>query len=293
MLRHLRAQVARRVLRLALAADATGQQRGTPPDLRGTVEVETSFGSLYLPDEDAFITPYLRQHGVWEPEETKLFSRTLRPGQTFVDVGAHVGYFSCLAGRLVGPRGLVLAFEPHPRNHELLLANVWRNGLTNVVVFPWAVTDSNGFADLFAQKKNTGGHLLYPWPDETEEVLRVRTVALDQVVAIRPPLEVVKVDAQGTDDLAVRGMAGLLAASPRATVLVEFWPFGMRLREAEPRGALDFYRALGYRIAVQLPNEPGEARRLSDDEILDYCAGEGGMLHVNLLLERTFLRRSG
>jgi tRNA A58 N-methylase Trm61 len=44
----------------------------------------------------------------------------------FVDVGAHVGYFSVLAANLIAPDGVVFAFEPHPRNFRLLPANVMR-----------------------------------------------------------------------------------------------------------------------------------------------------------------------
>jgi FkbM family methyltransferase len=285
MLNRLRARVARRLLRLAFLAQAAAQHREEAPDLSGTVEAETQFGSLYLPEEDSFIAPYLREHGIWEPQETEILSRKLLPGATFVDVGAHVGYFSCLAGRLVGPHGLVLAFEPHPRNYELLLANAWRNGLTNVVALPWAVTDRNAFAELFTMGTNTGGHCLYESPGETQEAIRVRTVALDQVAALRPPLDVVKIDAQGADDLAVAGMTQLLARSPGATLLVEFWPRGIRLRGADPRAVLQSYKALGYRLTVQVPPEGREERDLSDEEILDHCAGEGGRLHVNLVLE--------
>jgi len=284
MLTRLRARVARRLLRLALLAQAAAQHRAEAPDLSGTVDVETRFGSLYFPEEDAFIAPYLREHGIWEPGETRLLSRKLQPGATFLDVGAHVGYFSCLAGRLVGPHGLVLAFEPHPRNYELLLANAWRNGLTNVVAVPWAVTDSNGFAELFTTGANTGGHRLYQSSGETQAI-RVRTAALDQVAAIRPPVNVVKIDAQGADDLAVAGMAQLLARSPGVTLLAEFWPEGIRLRGADPRAVLDSYRALGYSLTVQVPPEGREEPNLSNEEILAHCADEDGTLHVNLALE--------
>jgi FkbM family methyltransferase len=270
-----------------LLTDAAAQQRHAPPDLsEDTIEAQTVAGRLFLPADDAFITPTLVEDGVWEAEETELYSRMLRPGATFVDVGAHVGYFSCLAARLVGPRGLVVAFEPHPRNYELLLANLWRNGLTNAVAFPWAVTDVNGFAELRLRPGNSGGHRLYPEPAELEEVVPVRTVALDRVAALRPPLDAVKIDAQGADDLAVRGMAGLLAASPDATLLVEFWPHGIRLRGAEPRDVLAFYRDAGFRITAQ-PIGERAVQPQSDEEILDYCNGEGGRLHVNLELERS------
>lgn len=64
MLSRLRTRVTRRFLRLALLAQAAAQHRAEPPDLSGTEDVETQFGSLYLPGGDAFIAPYLREHGI-------------------------------------------------------------------------------------------------------------------------------------------------------------------------------------------------------------------------------------
>ena len=119
---------------------------------------------------------------------------------TVVDAGAHVGYFTCQAARLVGPRGLVLAFEPAPRNFELLTANVWRNGFTNVVCFPWALGEAAGFAPLQLSASNTGDHRLHGSAGDT---VLVRVAALDEVLAIRGPVDVVKLDVQGSERAAV------------------------------------------------------------------------------------------
>src|SRR5215210_1011896 len=67
--------------------------------------------------------------GRYEPQETQLASRMLRPGDVFVDVGANWGYFSLAAAHWVGPRGTVIAFEPEPRLFELLAGNVAANRL--------------------------------------------------------------------------------------------------------------------------------------------------------------------
>ena len=135
VLGRLRASALSRVQRAALLAVAAEQHRGVPLDLAGTVEVETTFARLLLDEHDEWITPTLQATQGWEPGQTALLGERITPAMTVVDAGAHVGYFTCQAARLVGPRGLVLAFEPAPRNYELLTANVWRNGFTNVVCF--------------------------------------------------------------------------------------------------------------------------------------------------------------
>jgi predicted O-methyltransferase YrrM len=99
-----------------------------------TIEVETVAGRLLLHRDDHVITPVLQRYGMWEPGETRYLLSTLTAGQTFVDVGAHVGYFSVLAARRVGPAGSVIAIEPELRNLELLRRNLERNDCTNAVV---------------------------------------------------------------------------------------------------------------------------------------------------------------
>ena len=64
----------------------------------------------------------------------------------FIDVGANIGYFSCLMSFLAGPAGRVLAVEPEPGNLKLLESNVECNHLTNVEIHACAVGASEGSA---------------------------------------------------------------------------------------------------------------------------------------------------
>ena len=281
-LARLRQDLARRMSRIALLAAAADQHRGAPPDLSDTIEYETSFGTLYLDARDSVVTPGIVSVGEWEPGLTSLLGAHIEPGMTFVDVGAHIGYFTCLAGRLVGPRGIVLAFEPSPRNYDLLLANVWRNGLTNVVCFPWAVSDRPGFVDLHLSETNTGDNRIYG----DGPGMRVRAAALDALEILRPPVDVVKVDVQGAEQAVFEGARELLAQSPDALVVSEFSVHEATAFGSDPRALLDFYRSLGYTIRAQHP-EQRDVLDLSDDEILAHCAGEGGTLHTNLILSRS------
>lgn len=271
------------MVRLGLLAQSAAQQRETPPDLSGTVSFELPFGTIALDARDDVMRPAIESLGIWEPGGTAYFGRVVKPGMTVLDVGAHVGYHACHAGRLVGPTGLVLAFEPEPRNYQLLLANVWRNGLGNVVCFPWAVTDTSGFARLYLHPTNTGDHRLAD--DDERDSIPVRTVRLDDLLVVRPPLDVVKIDVQGGERRAVAGMAALLAASPSLRLTVEFWPYGIRRLGEDPQGTLDYYRSLGLELQARTIDTEA-SQPLSDEEILSFCAGEDGLLHVDLELER-------
>jgi hypothetical protein len=74
-----------------------------------------------------------------------------------------------------------------------------------------------------------------------------------------------------------------LAQSPGARITLEYWPFGLRALGHDERGALKYYRSLGYRLRVQNPERPG-IEDLTDDEILAYCEAYDGVLHTNLVL---------
>jgi FkbM family methyltransferase len=264
--------------------EIAAQHRSRPPDLAGTVEIETEYGRLRLQADDAFITPYLVRDKVWEAGETANLAEYLQPGMTFVDIGAHVGYFSVLAARIVGPDGRVYAFEPAPRNYELLLANVWLNGLRNTVCFPWAIADAMAIVDLHLSPTNTGDNRI----DAGEagwEAIPVRAAALDAIGAIVETVHVVKIDVQGAEDRAIRGMEGLLAASPSVKVSAEFWPYGIRRSGGDPRGVLDYYRGLGFTVRVQNADVRG-VKTLTDEEIFDLCREKDGQAFVTLLLER-------
>jgi FkbM family methyltransferase len=281
VLRSLKNRLAERVQRLSVLTEAAGRQTGPVPDLDGTTSVETDWGPLFIDARDEVIRPALEQHRIWEPGETDLILAWLRPGMTFVDIGAHVGYYTLMAARRVAPGGLVFAFEPSPRNYELLLANVWRNQLTNVACFPWAVSDRNDFLDLFVNDRNTGDNRTFGEGPR----IRVRAIALDALPQIRAPIDVVKIDVQGAEEAVMAGMRGLLARSPTARVTLEYWPFGLRALGRDERGALDYYRSLGFRVQVQDPERSG-IEDWTDDRILEHCAKNDGELHTNLVLTR-------
>jgi FkbM family methyltransferase len=245
--------------------------------------VDTAAGQLLIDAEDTIMRPFLEQDPLWSPGLTHLVQAVLRPGMRFVDIGAHVGYFTVLAGKLVGPEGRVWAFEPHPRNFELLLANLDRNGIGNARCFKRAVTDKTGPAELFAAPGNTGDHRLYESYDEARRSSFVTAVALDDVHEIQRPVDFVKVDVQGVEEAALRGMRGLIEASPAATVVLEYWPYGIVRAGGDPVRSLAFFRSLGRGVRVLLDDGAVE---LDDEQILELCSVFDGMGHTDLVLTR-------
>src|SRR3954447_8208340 len=94
----------------------------------GTVRIRLNDFLLDVPRE--LLPEYL--HRDYEPITTRAVLAALPAGAVAVDVGANIGYFTCLAARAVGPRGVVHAIEPAPENVEALKRNVQLNGFRNV-----------------------------------------------------------------------------------------------------------------------------------------------------------------
>jgi hypothetical protein len=91
-------------------------------------------------DSRDLVTRTLLLSGIWEPETTQEVN-TLQKGGVFLDVGAHVGYYSLLASKLVGDSGRIVSVEPNPPTIETLLRNIQLNGAGNVIVERVACTD--------------------------------------------------------------------------------------------------------------------------------------------------------
>lgn len=148
--------------------------------------------------------------GTYEPEQTALFVEHVKPGGTFLDVGAHVGFYTLLGSRRVGWKGRVWAFEPDPTNARHLRDHVAINGADNVQVEQVAVAGDEGSARFGGGSGSGTGRL-----SENGE-LAVRTVALDAFCerhSLQPTA--VKVDVEGAEVGVIEGgMETLQRARP-------------------------------------------------------------------------------
>ncbi|MGH0029409.1 MAG: FkbM family methyltransferase [Myxococcota bacterium] len=214
-------------------------------DLPGAGEIR-----MFLNPDDRTITPKILFDGVWEPKETHWFTRSVGPGDTVVDVGANVGYYTLLAARLVGDAGRVFAFEPDPVSFGVLERNVRLNGLSNVVLEQKAVSDAAGSIRLYIAPNNKGDHRIYQ-PEEAarREYVDVDAVALDDYLAGHPgPVDFVKIDTQGAEVAILEGMPRTLRENPDLRMVIEFWPSGVAGLGASAERLLAILDAGGFRL---------------------------------------------
>lgn len=226
---------------------------GVRSDLPSAVQLVTDVGTLSAHAHDEVITPYLRAHGCWEPEDRRLLEAELAPGAVAVDVGANIGYMTLAAAHAVGPEGAVFAVEPHPDNLALLRVNLARNGVDlRVQVIDAAAWDTAGTVDLAECDENTGDHRVQTLQG-ARSVLSVEAVRLDDVIPTGRRVAVIKLDTQASEHRVLSGATALLARD-RPVILCEYWPQGLRERGEDPLAILSSYRRLNYDIEV--PDEP-------------------------------------
>lgn len=228
----------------------------------------------YLDEKDSL---HLTKDGLYERFETGFVKRRLKPGHVFLDVGAHIGYYSALAASIVGPKGLVLAFEPEPTNMGLLRRNTERYGEV-VQAREMAVADRPGRATLYLSPENTGDNRLFKvagWQD-----LEVDVTTIDERPEIDGrPVDFLKMDIQGLELKALIGAKETIARSPRLAGIIEYWPLGLKLNGMkQPEDFLNALRALGLRAYVK-----GTKRRLEPAKPPDLKRIK---THANLLISR-------
>lgn len=189
---------------------------------------------MYLdPDDPTDQSIWFR---AYERALVRCIASSVRPGGICVDVGAEKGYATLHLARAVGSEGRVVAFEPDRRAAEELSRNVARNGFGSIVmIHQLAVSDTEGVCD-FALTSQLGNSSRWPNEFARQQVISritVRTKSLDQVleemgiVPGRHTIEFVKIDAEGSEPLIVKGMRGVLEHF-RPAIWLEINRFSLR-----------------------------------------------------------------
>lgn len=215
----------------------------------------------------------LRRRPIYEAAETAIIKRELKAGQTFVDIGAHIGYYTLLASALVGQGGTVFAFEPSPENFNVLENNIRAARCSNIFPINQAVSARAGVADLYLNPGNSGDNRLF-YPGAPWQKIRIQTVRFDDFLfAYSGRIDFIKCDAQGHELSILRGAVETLGRMPRIKMLVEYFPLGIKQNGDDPATLLSELKGLGFRIEY-----PGR-------EVIARCLPENGK-HCNLYLMR-------
>jgi FkbM family methyltransferase len=177
----------------------------------------------------------------WFEWESVAWTRgVVKPGMIALDLGAHIGYYTRILSKLVGPMGKVLAFEPNPENVEVLRRNL--RGYRNVEIYPYAVSDANGTCTLFISPGHSN-HSLVAGFTQAEGEVEVQAVAIDGLGL--GSVGFIKMDVEGAESLALQGMRETIGRSKGLHLLMEFNPPALQAAGVPPESFLELIRSLG------------------------------------------------
>lgn len=237
---------------------------------------------------DGCVSRQIREEGIWEPYETMLFLKYLKPGGVFLDIGANLGYYTILGATAVGNRGRVIAYEPDRANFALLEKNLELNQINNVSAFAVAVSDYSGGADMYLSPDNRGDHRLYDSGDGREQVAARVVNGGEHLRALTSRVDFIKIDTQGSEFHIVKGLRDIIRENSQHLVMVlEFWPYGLRLAAASGEGLLDLLA--DFNLAIYIIDHLGHrllpvSRDCLRKWVRDTEADPGNEGFMNLLL---------
>jgi FkbM family methyltransferase len=237
-----------------LAGRLLGRYRSVPENQ----VVRTRSGHRFVLVTDDLLQGYLYLFGVWEPHLSDWVRRTLRPGDTFIDVGAYIGYYTVLAARVVGEGGQVVAIDAAPEYAATVEANLRLNGCANVRVVTSAVSDGTYPLPFYRPHQFNRGHTTsVPHRPASTPLFTTGSRPLPDLLTDTElrRARLLKVDVEGAEYAAVRGLAPALARM-RADVelVVEINPDLLAQQGHSAAELVDLLLGYGFH-AYRIPND--------------------------------------
>lgn len=189
--------------------------------------------------------------GIYEPQQIETMLRYARENapDVFLDVGANIGLYSCIVGKNTNI-GEIHAFECDPRNVAFLKTHLHMNGLCRrAQMHDMAVGDSEGSVELYlAADTSTGKSSVVAPSTSHRETLTVPQQPIDNLLDIRNKTVLMKIDVEGYELSALRGMQRLLSDN-RCILQIEIFP-GSTMQETH-----SYLRDLGYRLEKNIEHD--------------------------------------
>lgn len=195
----------------------------------------------------------------WEMEADALpvFRRFLQPHSVVLDIGANFGLYTAISATAVKDRGRLFAFEANPHTFELLERTLYANRLaqrSNIVAVNALVSDSAGLRKLYYLPRFLGGATMSDvghWGPDKRSV-ELEAITIDEFLTPDVTVDLVKIDIEGHEPFALRGMRETIRRSPKIRIFTEFVEAFLAETLAADRFAEEI-RDLGFGICRILP----------------------------------------
>jgi FkbM family methyltransferase len=187
--------------------------------------------------------------GTYEKPVTELFKKEIKQGMTVIDIGAHIGYYTLLAARLVGSKGKVFAFEPAPDNYALLVKNIAINGYKNVIPVQKAIWNKTDRLKLVLCSYESVAHHISVSSNVKEEIVFVDAISLDEYFKDKSTqIDFIKMDIEGAEMFALQGMSNIIKNNKNLKIITEFCPEHLRRVGSSPEEFLLKLMRAGFKV---------------------------------------------
>ena len=204
---------------------------------------------LYVDPLDEHVSANVIAHGQWEKGLHEAVLSLLAPGARVVEVGANIGYYTISMALQVGAEGHVTAFEANPRMVGLIERSARLNGVHDrVSLIGKAAMDAPGEISFVTSRRNSGGGYVSIWshlPYDDGVAITVEAVRLDDMDCGR--VDLIRIDAEGTEPFILRGAAGIMATHPEIVVAMEWSVVQMASRTSVPE-FVEWLTGMGFRF---------------------------------------------
>ncbi|TXI03066.1 MAG: FkbM family methyltransferase [Rhizobium sp.] len=232
---------------------------------------------LYVDTRDRGFASHVLLDGFWEIWLTLFCARNVKRGMTAIDVGANFGYYSLLLAELVGAKGELIAVEPNPHAADFLFRSVELNGLLGRTRVERLALGNviSGEASLYVPHNEPKNALIvednFLPRAEDGAIVKVPVTTLDRLAASCARVDFIKIDAEGAEEVILKGMAEIIARH-RPMLVVEFNP----ARYSDAAGFLDRLAAI-YGSLRRLAFS-GEAVSISCADLLSTYGSDDSLL---------------
>lgn len=183
--------------------------------------------------------------------EIELLKKHIKPGDTVLDIGANIGFYATILADLVGDKGTIHCFEPDPTNFGHLKDAVER--YKNIHINNKAVGPKTEKLKIYTSKELNVDHRTYK-PEHYDKEIEIDAVSIDDYMK-GGKVDFIKMDIQGFEMEALKGMKDTLKNNPDVKIISEFWPYGLKKAGSSLRDYFVALKESGFEIQILKENK--------------------------------------
>jgi len=218
-------------------------------------------------DEEG-LSRHLMIHREREISETETVKRIVKPGMCILEIGANIGYYTILMGKLVGKNGKIYAYEPYPRSVDILTRNVELNNLTDTVeVHNLAVSGENTIKKLYlGRASNVHSLINYKTDDNNADYIEVKTKDISEILVDSDrKIDLVRMDIEGHERELFSRLSNDISPVLPPRIFFEIHPLGDIDPDPTFTGPLTNMLGLGYYPELVISSSHSDAKKRFDE----------------------------